>query len=137
MELALRASEARGRALAARTSRLHGLTAALSEAVTLDAVARAVIAQGRTAVGAISGEVRLLAENATMFETIYGEGQGLSAEPGHRVPVERGFCATEAVRSLAPVFVTSFTEWQVNYPKGRLARGRRRLRVVGHRAVAC
>jgi transcriptional regulator with GAF, ATPase, and Fis domain len=34
IEVALRASEARGRALAARTSRLHGLTAALSESVT-------------------------------------------------------------------------------------------------------
>ena len=117
MELALRASEARGRALAARTSRLHGLTAALSEAVTLDAVARAVIAQGRTAVGAISGEVRLLADEATMFETIYGEGQGLSAAAGHRVAVEPGFCATEAVRSLKPVFVTSFDQWQARYPK--------------------
>ncbi len=117
MELALRASEARGRALAARTSRLHGLTAALSEAVTLDGVARAVVAQGRTAVGAISGEVRLLADGATMFETIYGEGQGLSAEAGHRVPVEPGFCATETVRSLKPVFLTSFDEWQARYPK--------------------
>lgn len=117
MELALRVSEARGRALAARTSRLHGLTAALSEAVTLDGVARAVVAQGRTVVGAISGEVRLLAEDGTMFQTIYGEGQGLSAEAGHRVPVEPGFCATEAARSLAPVFITSFAEWQIRYPK--------------------
>lgn len=116
IEQALRASEARGRALAARTSRLHGLTAALSEAVTLDGVARAVIAQGRTAVGAISGEVRLLADDGTMFQTIYGEGQGLSAEAGHRVPVESGFCATKAVRSLTPVFVTSFDEWQAHYP---------------------
>ncbi|HZB24994.1 MAG TPA: GAF domain-containing protein, partial [Vicinamibacterales bacterium] len=117
MEAALRASEARGRALAARTSRLHGLTAALSEAVTLDGVARAVVAQGRTAVGAISGEVRLLAEAGTMFQTIYGEGQGLSAKAGDRVPVEPGFCATEAVRSLKPVFVTSFDKWQADYPK--------------------
>jgi signal transduction histidine kinase len=117
MELALRASEARGRALAARTSRLHGLTAALSEAVALDGVARAVVAQGRTAVGAISGEVRLLADGGTMFETIYGEGQGLPAAAGDRVTVEPGFCATEAVRSLKPVFVTSFDEWQARYPK--------------------
>jgi signal transduction histidine kinase len=117
MELALRASEARGRALAARTSRLHGLTAALSEAVTLDGVARAVVAQGRTAVGAISGEVRLLADDGTMFQTIYGEGQGLSAQAGDRVPVEKGFCATEAVGSLKPVFVTSFDKWQADYPK--------------------
>src|SRR5262249_27747652 len=43
MEHALRASETRYRGLAARTSRLHALSAALSEAVTTDAVARAVI----------------------------------------------------------------------------------------------
>ena len=117
MELALRASEARGRALAARTSRLHGLTAALSEAVTLDGVARAVVEQGRIAVGAMAGEVRLLAEDGAHFETIYGEGKGLSAGPGYRVPAEPGFCATEAVRSLAPVFIASFAEWQLHYPK--------------------
>jgi signal transduction histidine kinase len=117
MELALRASEARGRALAARTSRLHGLTAALSEAVTLDAVARAVVQQGRTAVGAMAGEVTLLADDGTVFQTLYGDGEGLSAEPGARTGVEPGLCATEAVRSRAPVFVTSFEQWQRDYPK--------------------
>jgi signal transduction histidine kinase len=117
MELALRASEARGRALAARTSRLHGLTAALSEAVTLDAVGRAVVQQGRTAVGAVAAEVTLLLEKGTVFQTLYAQGEGLQTEPGQRSRVEAGLCATEAVSSGTPVFVASFEEWQARYPK--------------------
>jgi K+-sensing histidine kinase KdpD len=114
IELALRASEARGRALAARTSRLHGLTASLSESVTLDAVARAVVEQGRVAVGATSGEVTLLVDDGRTFETLYADGGGLQRGAA---PVEAGFCATEAVARRQPVFVSSFEEWQERYPR--------------------
>ena len=115
VELALRTSEARGRALAARTSRLHGLTAALSESVTLDAVARAVVQQGRVAVGATGGEVTLLSTDGAAFQTLYAEGGGLRSSGA--TPVEDGFCATEAVRSRQPVFVSTFEEWQERYPE--------------------
>lgn len=115
VELALRSSEARGRALAARTSRLHGLTAALSESVTLDAVARAVVHQGRVAVGATSGEVTLLVDDGRSFQTLYAEGGGL--QQSGATPVDAGFCATEAVESRQAVFVSSFEEWQERYPK--------------------
>ena len=115
VEVALRASEARGRALAARTSRLHGLTAALSESVTLDAVARVVVQQGRVAVGATSGEVTLLADEGRSFRTLYADGGG--AQHNSAAPVEAGLCATDAVQSRQPVFVSSFEEWQERYPK--------------------
>jgi signal transduction histidine kinase len=114
IEIALRASEARGRALAARTSRLHALTAALSESVTLDAVAHAVVHQGRAAVGAVAAEVALLVEDGTAFETIAAEGAGF--EIHRRVPVEHGLCATDAVEKKAAMFVSSFEEWQDRYP---------------------
>ena len=114
VEIALRASEARGRALAARTSRLHGLTAALSESVTLAAVAKAVVLQGRNAVGATAGEVTLLTDGDTRFETLYSEGQGM--RPGERHPVEPGFCATDAVRQGRAIYISSFEEWQQRYP---------------------
>ena len=114
VELALRASEARGRALAARTSRLHGLTASLSESVTLNAVAKAVVQQGRVAVGATSGEVTLLVEGGHTFQTLYAEGGGLQSG---ETPVEAGLCSTEAVETRHPVFVSSFAEWQERYPK--------------------
>jgi hypothetical protein len=69
IEGALRTSETQYRALAARTSRLHGLTAALSESVTLHAVAQAVVHQGRVVVGATTGEVMLLADDRTYQKT--------------------------------------------------------------------
>ena len=115
VELALRASEARGRALAARTSRLHGLTAALSESVTLDAVARAVVEQGRVAVGATAGEVTILTDQGRAFQTLYSNG-GIF-QSGANVPVESGFCAPDAVSTREPVFVSSFEDWQQRYPK--------------------
>jgi signal transduction histidine kinase len=114
IEVALRASEARGRALAARTSRLHGLTAALSESVTLAAVARAVVNQGRVAVGATAGEVTLLSDDGTTFETLHAEGAGMAA--GTRYPVEPGLSATDAVRQGRAIYLGSFEEWQQLYP---------------------
>jgi K+-sensing histidine kinase KdpD len=114
IETALRASEARGRALAARTSRLHGLTASLSESVTLAAVAKAVVLQGRTAVGATAAEVTLITDDHETFETLYAEGEGMS--PGARYPVEPGLCSTDAVRQGRAIYISSFEEWQQRYP---------------------
>jgi signal transduction histidine kinase/CheY-like chemotaxis protein len=114
IERALRVSEGRFRALAARTSRMHDLTAALSEAVTLDAVARAVVRQGTVAVGATTGDVMLLVENGTSLETLYADRE-LPADAPLRTPVESGFCSTEAVRTGRPVFVGSFPELQERY----------------------
>jgi signal transduction histidine kinase len=112
IEHALRTSETRYRALAARTSRLHALSAALSEAVTMEAVARAVITHGRIVAGAVAGEVLLLADEGKHLDTLYVE-----AEVGHeagraRIPVEDGFCAAAAVKTGRPVFIRSLEEWQ-------------------------
>jgi signal transduction histidine kinase len=114
VEIALRASEARGRALAARTSRLHALTAALSESVTLAAVAKSVVLQGRNAVGASAGEVALLVDHNTSFETLHAEGEGMA--PAARYPIEPGFCSTDAVRQGRAIYISSFEEWQQRYP---------------------
>lgn len=114
-EVALRASEARYRTLAARTNRLHGLTAALSEAVTLTAVAQAVVRQGKIAVGATSGEVTLLVDQGTAFETLHSDVGGASAAGTRRFPAESGLCATQVVQTNQPVFIGSFTEWQERY----------------------
>jgi signal transduction histidine kinase/ActR/RegA family two-component response regulator len=115
IELALRASEGRYRALAARTSRLHGLTAGLSESVTMQAVAQAVVHQGKIVVGATTGDVTLLVENGTQLETLFSETQRESDARRHRFPVESGFCATDAVQTGRPVFIGSFMEWQERY----------------------
>jgi signal transduction histidine kinase len=114
VELALRTSEARYRALAARTSRLHGLAAALSEAVTLQAVAQAVVQHGRIVVGATNGDVTLLVDNGTRFETLFTDAPG-SADAQRRFDAEPGLCATQAVTTRTPVFIGSFAEWQERY----------------------
>jgi signal transduction histidine kinase len=115
IEHALRASEARYRTLAARTSRLHGLTAALSESVTLSAVAQAVVRHGKIAVGATGGDVTLLVENGREFETLYSESGDTRVQEPHRFPVEPGLCGTQAVQTRRAVFVGSFAEWQQRF----------------------
>ncbi|HET7695440.1 MAG TPA: GAF domain-containing sensor histidine kinase [Vicinamibacterales bacterium] len=116
VEAALRASEARYRALVARTTRLHGLAAALSEAATLDHVARAVVQHGRNVLGAASGDVAMLVDGGTAFETVFADGPR-AAGPSAREAAVPGLCATEAVHSRAPVLVSSFDEWQERYAR--------------------
>ncbi len=113
IEQALRASEVRYRALAARTGRLHDLSAALAEAVTLEAVARAVVEHTRIVVGATTASVALLVENGAEFETLCGD----DTVPGQRFPRAPGLCATAAVDTREAVFVGSFAEWQERYPR--------------------
>jgi signal transduction histidine kinase len=114
IERALRASETRYRTLAARTSRLHGLAAALSESVTLQAVARAVVQHGRNVLGAASGDVLLLADGG--FAVLYSDVPRDSAYTA-RIPLEPGLCATDVVERREPVFVASFDEWQERYSR--------------------
>jgi signal transduction histidine kinase len=109
IEQALRSSEVRYRSLAARTSRLHALTAALSEAVAVEAVARAVVQRGRIVVGATASDVLLLVDGGAAFETLYADpAEGI----GSRVRAEAGLCTTEALVSRAPVFIRTFEEMQ-------------------------
>jgi signal transduction histidine kinase/ActR/RegA family two-component response regulator len=115
VELALRASEGRYRALAARTSRLHGLTAGLSESVTMHAVAQAIVHQGKIVVGATTGDVTLLVENGTQFETLFSENAREQDGAPNRFPAETGYCATQAVQTGRGVFIGSFNEWQEHY----------------------
>jgi signal transduction histidine kinase/ActR/RegA family two-component response regulator/PAS domain-containing protein len=117
-EEALRLSEARYRALAARTSRLYALSAGLSEAVSLDAVARVIVRLGKVVVGASAGSVAMLVDGGSHFETLYGEEHGSKAVESPRLlPSGTGLCSTAAVETRRPVFVGSFSEWQEKYPR--------------------
>lgn len=111
-EQALRTSETRYRSLAARTSRLHALTAALSEAITVDAVARVVVARGRAAVGAMAADVGILGGDGTRLERLAAEP---SSDEPVSLPIADGSVATEALATRAPVFVPSFDELQQRY----------------------
>jgi signal transduction histidine kinase len=112
MERALRSSEARYRTLAARTTRLHGMAAALSEAATLQAVARAVVQHGRNVLGAAGGEVMLLSDDR--LATLHSDGP---APAPAALALQSGLCATEAIGTRAPVFVASFEEWQERFSR--------------------
>ena len=67
-EVALRSSETRYRALATRTTRLHALTAGLSEAASVIAVTRAIVEQAPIVVGANEGDLKLLGKRQRRFE---------------------------------------------------------------------
>src|SRR5688572_28922506 len=94
-EVALRASETRYRALATRTTRLHALTAGLSEAASVVAVTRAIVEQAPIDVGASEGELKLLQTDKGEFEP--------------------GLCATSALESRKPVFAGSLADLQEKY----------------------
>jgi len=117
IEQALRTSETRYRSLAARTGRLHALAAALSEAVTLEAVAHAIVTHGRLVTGATNGEVALLAEEGSVFETLYSDAPNHSHRSWSRYRAEPGLCATHAVEAREPVLISSFEEWQERYSR--------------------
>jgi signal transduction histidine kinase len=115
IEQALRASETRYRSLAVRTGRLHALAAALSEAVTLDAVAHAIVTHGRNVTGATSGEVAGLSQDGKVFETLYSDAPSHGHHPWSRYEAEPGLCATHAVETRQPILISSFEEWQERY----------------------
>jgi signal transduction histidine kinase/CheY-like chemotaxis protein len=94
-EVALRASETRYRALATRTTRLHALTAGLSEAASVIAVTRAIVEQAPIVVGASEADLKLLGNDKN----------GL----------EQGTCAGHAIETRKPVFAGSLAELQEKY----------------------
>jgi signal transduction histidine kinase/CheY-like chemotaxis protein len=116
-EEALRESEARYRALAARTNRLYTLSAGLSEAITLDAVAKAIVSHGKVVAGASAASVELLIDGS-QFETLYAETYPPQViEASRRFPAEPGLCATAVVETRRAVYIGSFAEWQHQYPR--------------------
>jgi|KBSMisStandDraft_5_1062788.scaffolds.fasta_scaffold03936_9 signal transduction histidine kinase/CheY-like chemotaxis protein len=116
-EEAHRESEARYRILAARTHRLHNLSAALSEAVALDAVAKAVVRQGRAVVGAAAAAVALCADEDE-FETLYAEEYPPAVvEAWPRFAAEPGMCTTAAIASRQPTLIGSFDKWHAEHPR--------------------
>jgi signal transduction histidine kinase len=117
VEAALRESETRYRSLAARTNHLYALSASLSEALTLDAVAKAIVSRSRYVAGASAASVALLNDDRTELETLHAEEYPEHvADAWHSFTVEPGLCWTEAINRRQPVLVTSFGEWQARFP---------------------
>ncbi len=116
IEEALRESEVQYRSLAARTTRLYTLSSGLSQAVSLEAIARVIVRQGKPVAGASSGLVALFIDG--QFETLYAEDNPPQIGPvGRQFPAEPGLCCTAAVERGGAIYVGSFTEWQHQYPR--------------------
>ncbi|MGE5362452.1 MAG: ATP-binding protein [Bacteroidales bacterium] len=111
-ELALRASETRYRALAARTTRLHEMSTALSDAVSLDAVTRAIAHYGKIVVGATAAAVTLLSDDERLQTVCAEDGEGQLTGPQEPIQAVAGLSLTAAVESRKPVLIRSFAEWQ-------------------------
>ena len=117
VEAALRDSETRYRSLAARTNHLYALSASLSEALTLAAVARAIVSRSRFVAGASAASVALLNDDRTELVTLHFEEYPEHvAESWRSFAVGPGLCWTEALKTEEPVFVSSFGEWQARFP---------------------
>jgi signal transduction histidine kinase/ActR/RegA family two-component response regulator len=114
---ALRLSEAKYRSLAARTSRLHALSAGLSEAATPAALARVMVARGKLVVGAAAGSVCVPTSDGRAFDWLYAEEYGSEERRPQTFPAEPGLCATAAVQTRQAILIGSFDEWQEKYPR--------------------
>ena len=113
---ALRDSESRYRALAVRMSRLHALTTSLSQALTIESVARAVVHEGKALLGAQAGAVMQLRDGRQLVR-VHAQGDSRDVpEAPEAVDLEPGLCSTEAATGQHPVFVSSFAEWQKRCP---------------------
>jgi signal transduction histidine kinase/ActR/RegA family two-component response regulator len=116
-EEALRESETKYRSLATRTSRLYALSAALSESLTVDAVAKALVRRGKVVAGASAASVAMLVENGAELQVLHAEEYTPQvAEAWHRFPLMPGLCWTAAVQTGKPVFAGSFAEWRAKFP---------------------
>jgi signal transduction histidine kinase/CheY-like chemotaxis protein len=93
---------------------MHELTAALSEAVTMNAVARAVVQYGNVLVGAVTGAVSILVDSGTRFDTLNAVSGADSGEVS-TFAAEPGLCVTDVVKTGEPVFVGSWAESQERY----------------------
>ena len=113
----LRDSEAKYRALATRTNRLYELNAGLSEAVSVNAVARVIVHQGKAVVGSSAASVAIVVDGGRSFQTLYSEDLPREvADSWQRFRASDGLLSTKALHTRQPVFVTSFAEWQKQFP---------------------
>lgn len=108
------AAEAR----AARIARLQAVTAALSEALTMDEIARVVVHEGQAALKAATGALNLLVDDDT-FEVVYTTSSRLAEserERWRRFPADLSFPVSDAVRTRQPLWLETDEERNARYP---------------------
>jgi len=106
------------RRAAVQAATLQHLTAALSSTLSEEQVGAVVLREALPAFGATAGDVVLLDDDDRTFRVLCWMGY-----PDHlvrswmRYPVDTGTPGGEVVRSAAPVFLDSFSEWEQHYPR--------------------
>ena len=113
LSLARQSAQALDRALlfereqeaAARVRRLQEVTAALSQAVTVEEVSRTSVEQGASAIGASAGFVALTQPGATELEIAHVRGYDpREVVPGMRIPFDAASPLAQAARTGLPVW---------------------------------
>jgi PAS domain S-box-containing protein len=98
--------DVRRRQAETRLRRAGELTAALSQATTVDEVAEATVRRGLPALGAPAGGLMLLSPDGRELRMASTQGYSGSATSAYRtVPVDADLPACQAVRTQAPVFI--------------------------------
>lgn len=102
---------------AERTSRLQGITAALSESLTPVQVAEVIIEQGVMASGANSAFIAVLTKNGTELEVLGAPGYDTNVlEEWRRFPIHTPVPLAEAVRTGKPIWLESTAARIERYP---------------------
>ena len=115
-----------------RMARLQAITSGLSEAVTPAAVAEVIVEQGVAGLGATTGSLLLLTEDAGALEVVRSVGYPPKViEAFSRVPLDADLPMAEAVRRGEPVFIGTVEERDRLFPGLREVR-----RQTGSEALA-
>ena len=114
-EAELRARERAERA-ANRTARLQAVTAALSQALTTEAIADVIISQGVSALGAIAGSIYMLRDTQLELVRAVGYSQPL-LDQWQRFSLDSSVPIADAVRSGQAMWLESDDERASQYPE--------------------
>jgi signal transduction histidine kinase len=117
----LQEAERRAREAAERMAdlsrRLLAVTASLSEAATLDSVARVIVGNGMQAMGADAGSLAIISAGGSEWEVVQAVGYPEAVrEQWQRFPLSAGRPLSDAALTQAPVLLSSAREWSERYP---------------------
>jgi PAS domain S-box-containing protein len=100
-----------------RLARLQAVSTVLSQSLTSQQVASAVIEQGMKSLNAYAGTVALLADNGTEFEVIATLGFPHEVvDKWRQFPLNTPVAIADAVREKRPVIIGNIAEWLDRYP---------------------
>jgi PAS domain S-box-containing protein len=100
-----------------RLTRLQGLTASLSEAVTSEQVADAILTQAAAVLGASAGIVARLSDDGSELVSLHATGYSADLVKAlSRFPVDARMPLPDAVRDRQPVLLASLAERDARYP---------------------